>query len=213
MPDEKPGGEWSPRQDAMDRFERMVDVQVRTLDGIDTKAAELMRLLAVLLGVVLTGISLLSEFENVTVTVDSVPLVVSVAVGVGGLLSSLGFAIITYLSSRFGYGVGPGVAEYVANNDVGREEYAGIMLRGYADIISENREVVRANSRRFRTSLTALLIALASLALSVLYVVTDLGTVAEFGVLLPVFTSVGVVARYILGGGYLTRNPQPNDNE
>jgi uncharacterized membrane protein len=87
------------------------------------------------------------------------------------------------------------------------------MLRGYADIISENREVVRANSRRFRTSLTALLIALASLALSVLYVVTDLGTVAEFGVLLPVFTSVGVVARYILGGGYLTRNPQPNDNE
>jgi hypothetical protein len=213
MPDVESGDEWSPKQDAIDRFERMVDVQVQTLNEIDTKAAELMRLLAVLLGVVLTGLSLIPEFKTLALEVDSVPLVVAAAIGVGGLLSSLGFAIITYLSSRFGYGVSPGVAEYVANNDVPGDEYAGIMLRGYADIIPENREVVQANSRRFRNALTALLVALASLVLAVLYVVADIGLAAEVVLLAGGYTAVTVVVGYILSGGYLIRSPQTHDNE
>lgn len=213
MPNDEGSEEWSPKQDAIDRFERMVDVQVQTLNDIDTKAAELMRLLAVLLGVVLTGVSLIPEFKALTLTVDSAPLVVSAVVGVGGLLLSLGFAIITYLSSRFDYGVSPGVAEYVANNEVTGEEYAGIMLRGYADIIPDNRDVVRANSRRFRNALTALLVALASLALAVLYIVGEFTLATELVVLVSVYGAVAVVTGYILSGGYLVRNPQTEDNE
>lgn len=197
----------SPKVEAVERFERMIDVQIETLNGIDDKAEYLTRFVGVLIGVVLTGLSLIPEFDGVALDTDSLPMLVSIFVGIVALLSTLGFSIITYLSSKFEYGVSASVAEHFASSDLTEDEYAELMLRGYADIIPKNREVVRVNSRRFRNALTSLLVGLGCLSQATLFVVVDLPIRVRYAILVSGFLVLGYVLRYILGEEYLTLDP------
>lgn len=194
----------SPKANAVDRFERMIDVQIETLNSIDDKAEYLTRFVAILLGVVLTGLSLVPKFDGVTLTTNSFPMLVSVFVGVIALLSTLGFSIITYLSSKFKYGVSPSVAKYFADTDITEEEYTELLLRGYADILSQNRDVVRVNSRRFRNALASLLAGLGCFSQATFFLVVKIPVFTKYLALFGGFAVLGYVIKYVLDEEYLT---------
>lgn len=203
----------SPKLEAVERFERMVDVQIETLNGIDDKAEYLTRFVGILLGVVLTGLSLIPKFDGVSLTAGSLPMLVSVFVGVVALLSTLGFAIITYLSSRFKYGISPSVANYFAEVDVTEEEYTELLLRGYADIIPRNQRVVRVNSRRFRNALASLLAGLGCLSQATFFLVVEMAIYAKYIVLTSGFVVLSYILHYVLSEDYLILESEMRDNE
>lgn len=203
----------SPKIEAVERFERMIDVQIETLHGIDDKAEYLTRFVGVLLGVVLTGLSLIPKFDGVSLTVESFPMLVSGFGSVLALLCTLGFSIVTYLGSEFKYGVRSDVAEYFADTDVTEDEYAELLLRGYADTIPKNETVVRVNSRRFRNALASLLAGLGYLSLATFFLVIELPTYGKYLALFVATFALGRILTYVLSEEYLTLDRELDDNE
>lgn len=203
----------SPKIEAVERFERMIDIQIETLNGIDDKAEYLTRFVGVLLGIVLTGLSLVPKFDGVSPTVESFPMLASVFGSVLAFLSTLGFSIITYLGSKFRYGVSASIAEYFADADITEEEYTELLLRGYADTIPKNERVVRVNSRRFRNALASLLVGLGCLSLATFFLVVELPVFWEYVTLLVASLALGQILKYVLGEEYLTLDRESANNE
>lgn len=196
--------EEKPKQDAIDRFERMMDIQVSTLEEIDSKAARLISFVGVLLGAIAT-VSRLLPAENLSfIDSSSYAGAIALLVGIFGLLLTLVYATITYLSSEFKYGLEANVAEVFANVEtLPPEEYKNIVLRGYADTIKMNEPVVKANARRFRYALAALVGSLFSLVFSAVFYVIDLADTTELTALLFGSIVVGSLCIYIRDEGYL----------
>ena len=138
--------------DAVDRFERMVDIQIETVTDIDSKAEHLSRLIAILLGVILAAASVIPEFDGLEAGVSSGPVLSTLIFGVGALLVSLSISIITYLSSNVDFGPKEGVAEYFASVDVSQTEYTEIFLRGYADALANNERIMEVARLKPRPS-------------------------------------------------------------
>lgn len=154
---EPPTVDIDPPADLLDRYDNMVATQVETINEIDQKAATTMRIIAILLGVVLSGLTILVNAQIVTEILRSPVATVWFIAGLLLLLLSLAWAIYTYLSSRFLYGPGITWGVALAENRVPPENYADNLLIGYSQALDTNRKVVRVNSRRFRNSLIALL--------------------------------------------------------
>lgn len=146
-----------PPADLLDRYDDMVATQVETINEIDKKAATTMRVIAILLGVVLSGLTILVNAEIITEILQTPVALIWFVAGLFFLFFSLGWAIYTYLSSRFLYGPGINWGLVLAKNRVPPENYADNLLIGYSQALETNREVVRINSQRFRNSLIALL--------------------------------------------------------
>lgn len=146
-----------PPADLLDRYDDMVATQVETINEIDEKAATTMRVIAILLGVILSGLTILVNARIITEILRSPVALIWLITGLFFLLFSLAWAIYTYLSSRFLYGPGISWGHVLANDRVPPENYADTLLIGYSQALSTNREVVDVNSRRFRNSLIALL--------------------------------------------------------
>lgn len=195
-----------PRVDAADRLERVIDAQIATLDGIDTKAQYVTRLVAILLGVVLSVLSLANRqglLSEPTVTIHAV---VAFGIGVAALLLSMTAAVVTYLSSRFESGLHPNVG-YVLSHpeyEVDVEAHFRRVVGNYGHIIEQNDQVVQTNAKRFRLTLLLLLVGVLYLSLSVFFYFTMVGV---WSARLAIFLSLGVVVGlswYVLGGNYLT---------
>lgn len=206
--------DFSPRVDAIDRFERNLDVQVQTLENIDDKASSLIRFLGVLLGVMLAAVRVLPSDGAETLTWVSGTWVLPLAVGVVSLFTSLGLSIVAYLSSEFRYGLRADVAEWMADqDDLTRETYTEIVLRGYRDVLEQNEPIVQANAARFRDSLVALLLGLVALAVSTFFYLVDLGAPAEYLLLLAAAVLGWGLARYIRDQEYLRPDEQSRTDD
>lgn len=64
----------SEKLDALDRYERMIDVQIQTLNGIDNKAEYLTRYLAILIALLFTGASFVLDIGVADGFVSELPL-------------------------------------------------------------------------------------------------------------------------------------------
>jgi hypothetical protein len=185
----------------------MLDIQVSTLDGIDTKDARLISFVGVLLGVIATAARVVPSVTSNTGLIDhgSIAGAFALVGGVIGLLVSLVYATVTYLSTKFDYGLSANIADALAREDeVHRRTYRTIVLRAYADSIRENKPVVDKNARRFRYALAALVGALFSFMFSAGYYLIRLPEPAE---LLTAFFGaifVGSLCLYIRDEAYLT---------
>lgn len=205
-----------PRQDAIDRFERMLDVQVSTLNGIDDKSARLINFVGVLLGVIATVARILPRVTDDSTFIDggSVAGAFALVVGVVGLLISLVYATVTYLSTQFDYGLSANIADALAREqDVQPETYRTVVLRAYADSLRENRPVIDRNARRFRYALAALVGALFSLMFSVGYYLIRLPDSVELLTLFLGIVVVGSLCVYIRDEAYLTTDGEPESKE
>lgn len=156
-PDDVPPVDINPSVDLLDRYDDMVATQVETINDIDEKAATTMRVIAILLGVILSGLTILVNAEIITEILRSPVALIWLITGLFFLLVALAWAIYTYLSSRFLYGPGIKWGLVLAENRVPPENYTDNLLIGYSQALDANREVVQVNSRRFRNSLIALL--------------------------------------------------------
>lgn len=190
--------------DAIDRYERMVEKQVRTIESIDDKAAAVARLVGVLFGLVLTGLSVVHEFGSGSSISGSGPVLLSTAFGVSGLFVCILFAVFTYLSSSFDYGPTKRLGAFVATYSVDDEEYKSVVLAGYYHAIETNEAVIVTNARRFQRSLVALLCGLLFVATAVGLVVGESGVVVGYGVVLVTLGIAVVTATYIVREEYLT---------
>lgn len=202
--------------DAAERLERVMDVQIATLNGIDEKAEHVTRLVGVLLGVVLSVVSLAVRAESIRLASPSMTTLLAFGVGVSGLLLSMIAAIVTYLSSKFEVGINRAVGRLLSRRDyeIEQEAYARRTLGAYSHSIGRNKRVIAENARRFRWALVFLVVGVVYLALSAaLYVSGTIPAASRRPLLASVVraavgagTSLAVagVAWYVLSGRYLT---------
>ncbi|PSQ64850.1 MAG: hypothetical protein BRD24_09145 [Halobacteriales archaeon SW_9_67_24] len=200
------------RADAVDRLERVIDTQIDTVDDFDQKAAYVTRFVGVVLGLVLTAVSLASRFGGGD-PATQLPAVAAVAGGVVRLVAAVAGAIVTYLSSRVVVGLHPHAARAIADGEYGGDEYNTLLLRAYADAVERNRQVLSANARRFRWTLVALLVGIAYLAMAALLFALAPSGMWGWIVLIAGTVAIGVVAWYLLTGRYLRPGSENSGNE
>lgn len=189
----------------------MLDIQISTLEGIDAKAARLISFVGVLLGVIATAARVVPTIAANGDRIDdgSIAGALALVVGVVGLLVSLVYATITYLSTKFDYGLSADVADALAREDeVHRQTYRTVVLRAYADSIRENRPVIDRNARRFRYALAALVGALFSLMFSAGYYLIRLPETVELLSLFFGAVLVGSLCLYIRDEAYLATDEE-----
>jgi protein-S-isoprenylcysteine O-methyltransferase Ste14 len=195
--------EITPEGDLLDRYERMVQTQVETVNGIDDKAATTMRVVAVLLGVLLSLLTFFVDGSGVEITVDTVVPVLWVATGVAGLLASLAGCLYTYLSSRTLFGPNAELGDVLSLNRVTLDDYRTHLLGGYAKAIRTNREVIRTNSRRFRNTLLLMIYGLVGVSTGLSLFITNISVPMDIVVTVGVLLVVGAFSVYILQERYM----------
>ena len=186
------------------RYESMVRIQVETLDGIDDKAAYTARLVALLVGVVLTGVSIVISSDILALSTETGAAFLTIALAVVAFTTSMIFAIFTYLSSRFEYGPSPDAGRTLAKKNISEDRYKEMMLRTYADVLESNYSVVVDNNERFETSLTALLVGILFLFATGVLLALPGGVLADALILL-VFAGLSIrISLFILDQEYIT---------
>lgn len=190
------------RFDLIDRFERNVDMQASLLGEIDAKAGRVARLIALVLGVVVSALSIGVQLGTGPPEVTA-PTLVTFGLGIAGLTISMAGAIITYLSSNIGLGVHPASAINLEEPSIDRTTYSRLVMNSYANTLERNWRVLDANAIRLRVTLASLVVGTSYLALAVLlyvavetergqWITTGIGSLAILGV-------VG----FVLSGRYL----------
>lgn len=204
-----------PYLDAADRLERVIDTQIATLDGIDTKAEHVTRLVAILLGVLLTLVSVSARLDSVDAVPPPPPVTLAAVGGVGSLVPAMTGGIVTYLSSRVEMGLHADVGHALSNPGFETTEARHLrrVLGTYGHAVERNRAVIETNSRRFRLTLVCLLVGVSLLSVAASLLVGDIrGAAAWFG-LSAAATCIGVVGWYVFTGRYLTLDGQTRANE
>lgn len=199
--------------DLLRRYEQMIETQIETINGIDDKAANTGRLIGVLSGLLLTAASIAVSTNAIAFTEATVGAFLMLGIGIVALFTSLVFAIITYLSSKFVYGPPAGLGEHMADYRVNSQEYRDALLRGYSTGISANRRVVDENSRRFKWCLTALLVALLFLFGSGILLVLPENHLPDGAVILGFTIIALLLVWYIVREEYLTLEDEHTGNE
>lgn len=197
--------EMTPRLDAADRLERVIDAQSATLERIDTKTERIARLLGILLGLVLSSLSLGVQLAGVAMASLSLPARVSFLVGIGFLLLALAGAIITLLSSRYEIGLGHGAGALLSQSGykVSMETHLRRVLGTYAESVKVNYRIIEVNARRLRRTLISFLIGLLYLTVSAVFILTGIPETVEWslvGLTIPLASGLGWV---ILSRRYL----------
>lgn len=207
-----------PYIDAADRLERNLDVQSTTLNEIDKKAAHVTRLLGILIGLVLSVVSIglkLGADGDGGLPSIALQTFLSFTFGVTFLVLSMAAAIVTYLSSKFKIGLNSTAGHLLQNPDynTNTEQHIRRVIGTYAYNIDRNREVIETNSKRFRRTLVLLLLGVAYLATAgILFVGLRDGLLA-WGVFGVTTLASAVLAWYILSGRYLTLENENHGNE
>lgn len=204
--------DFDPEVDLLQRYEQMVQTQVETINSIDDKAARVSRLIGLLVGVVLSAVSLLVA-SDVGITTNGTLFLAHLFVSGAALVVALAQAIVTYLSSTFEYGPPSELGSFMSKYNVTAQDYKSQLLGGYSSTVRRNREVVVTNARRFQRCLASFLIGIIfAVTASVVLVGTPsivIGVVASW---LAVYASVFLVY-YVTQEEYLTLDRQSLTDE
>lgn len=197
-----------PHLDTVNRLERNLDEQIATLREINDQAEHVTRLLAILLGVFVSALSIgvrYRWFGDVHSPPSGEALLLFV-LGVGALLFSMGAAIITYLRSRYRIGLQATAGRLLKDPEYDAEMGRHIrrVLGTYAYNIERNTAIIEANSRRFRWSLLSLLVGILWIIVAVALFVGAIDGVAAGVVALIAVLGASAVSWYVLSDRYLT---------
>ncbi|WP_125919997.1 hypothetical protein [Haloparvum sedimenti] len=196
--------ETDPNDDLLDRYETMVEKQIDTVDEIDKKAATSMRVLAVIVGALLSlFIFFGGEEASITFSPTTAAPLVWIAFGIAGLLTSFAFCIHTYLSSRMLFGPKAVLGEVLASNRVDPKDYQSALLRGFATAIDTNKEVIRVNSRRFKRALLAFWIGVVGLGSGFGLLFFGVSLTKDLLLSVPVLAVIGYYSFYIIQEKYM----------
>ena len=198
-----------PYRDTADRLENQIQTQIDTIEGIDTKAEHLTRLIGILIGLVFSVLSLVVNADTIQLTQTTSGTRIAFLLGVVCLLAAMGAAMVTYLNSRYRAGIHHSVGYYVSNKEQSLDFDVHIkrVCGSYASVIEQNRTVIEVNSIRFRRALYLLLVGVLFLATAgSIY----LGGVSEsqswYGIIVAGLLAL-LIAWYFFTGRYLTLEP------
>lgn len=185
---------------------RVIDNQVQTLNDIDDKAARLLRINLVLLGIILTGISLAVDTGAGSESLQEVSDLYNKYTigGVVMLLLSTGVAAVTYTSSSLQAGVSANDLRMFLDNDFDDRANLEGLVEGYSEWIEYNYEVNAKNAPLGTLTLLLLIFAMTSLSLGVYRAIAGgpnevmLAALALLSVVVIYFTGfVGQIRRYL----------------
>lgn len=190
------------RFDLVDRFERNVDLQASLLGEIDEKAGYVARLVALVLGVVVSALSIGVRLGTGPPEA-TIPTLVAFGLGIAGLVVSMSGALVTYLSSKIKLGVHPASAIALEEPSIDRTTYSRLVMNSYANTLEKNRRVLDVNARRLQFTLASLVVGTSYMALTALlyvaietervqWITTAVGSLVIFG-----------IAGFVLSGKYL----------
>ena len=177
-------------------------MQASLLGEIDAKAGRVARLIALVLGVVVSTLSIGVQLGTGPPQA-TVPTLITFGLGIAGLMISMSSAIITYLSSNIKFGVHPASARTLDELSIDRTTYSKLVMNSYANTLERNWRVLDANAKRLRITLASLIVGTSNLALTALlyvtigtergqWMTTGIGSIAIFG-----------IAGFVLSGRYL----------
>lgn len=193
----------------------MIDAQSATLERIDDKSGQIARLLGILLGVVLSSVSLSTQLTGVSFTSLSTPTRLSFLLGTGFLLLSLAGASVTLLSTRYETGLGYATGKLLSRTDyeVSSERHLRRVLGTYAHSVRTNRRIIAVNARRFRRALLSFLVGLLYVTLTPTLLVADAPEIVAWVVLgLTVPPAIGM-GWFVLSDRYLPIQQEVISNE
>ena len=207
-----------PYVDAADRLERTLDAQLQTIRNIDSRAGFVIRIVAILLGVIVSAASILATLSvnsGTRMVVFTPVALISALAATSGLLGAMVAAIITYLSSNPAAGL-----EYQTANLLSSSEYETDLkthlrrtLGVYAYDLRVNGRVIQVNAARFRLSLVLLVTGLIYGTLSAILVVAQTGSLLlEIGLFVGLSAIIGVLVWYVLTERYKVERPEPETN-
>ena len=123
--------------DATEEARKTIDHQIQSLDDMDSKAVRILRLNVLVLGLLLTGLSIASPADGISLSyLDSAYLFV----GLGCIFASTAFAALTYTASEFYPGVDADDLNTIIFEDFTRRELNIVLSNSYAEWIEFNDE-------------------------------------------------------------------------
>lgn len=184
-----------------EKYDRMVESQLSALTNVDTNAWRAARLIGILLGILLTGLSIVAQGENPTVTFS--PAVLSFLIlGVISLLMSLVFAAVSILNVAVGYGPGTHLTDGLTDGDVSPEAYPGIVSKNLAKNIEKNNRVLASKADKLRYTYNFLIIGLVAFSTGVGFLITTPGWTGVVAVSLVSVLVMLAISDYILRKKY-----------
>lgn len=157
-------GEVTALEASNQQARKTVDTQIRNLGDIDTRAARILRLNAVLVGLILTALSATARL--VSLETASI-LNVYVGTGVVLLLVSTGVAGVLYTASRLRVGVTPEDLVTTLEEDLDHRELQLVLAKSYAAWIEYNARAELQSTFFLTMSVLLVVASLAYLSLGV----------------------------------------------
>ncbi|WP_424005634.1 hypothetical protein ACOZ4I_20400 (plasmid) [Haloarcula salina] len=160
------------RIDLADRYDRMVESQLTALSNVDTNAWRAARLIGILIGIMLTALSVVARTGGAGITIT--PYALSFfAVSIVLLLISLFFAAISILNVQVGYGPGTQLADGLNDGSVAAQDYPGFVSKSLSKNIETNKTVLKSKANKLRYTYNFLIIGLITFSAGVWLLVTD----------------------------------------
>lgn len=160
----------SARRDLADRYQSMVNTQFTALSNFEDKAWRTVRATVALIGVYLTGLSLLIRFGSSNVGVGLLD-VLPALLGTMSLICSLYFSILVLASTKVGFGPSKKLGTKMNEQNLSETDYDGLLLRNYWSAIQANWVAIGEKSVHLRRSLACLLFGLVQVTLGLFFVI------------------------------------------
>lgn len=200
------GGEQaiSSKRDLANRYQSMVADQFQSVSNFEDKAWKAIRANIALIGIYLTGLSVLLRTSDSTPSIaliDTPP----VLIGIVALFASLVYAIIVMLGIKIGFGPSTDTAESLIKSELEVDEYDSIIVTNYAKTVNSNWGVLEDKSTRLRKSFALLVVGLTEMSLGLLFIISPSHPrIVEIkaGSFIVVSAIAGYIAYYLWTKGY-----------
>jgi hypothetical protein len=189
------------QKDSVERLERVIDIQVETASSIDEKSQYIIRITAIIFGVLIAAVQLSDDVFGVDPTEATFPFYITLLGGGILLLFAIFWSALSYSGSNLYTGISPRTGTFVANNEVRYGQHMEEILVLYANMAEANEETIRTDSMLMTRGLACLLAGLVFLGFGAAPLIFDSSPLFEWIV-------VGLVAIISLSSGYLILNKE-----
>jgi uncharacterized membrane protein (DUF485 family) len=202
-PDSNENPEFDEAIDSLDRFERIIDVQLSLIDALDETAVNVVWYTMLLVGAVFTALSVVSRSDALALNEVGVVPRVAFFVGVAGLVVAASMAVVTFVvtsvSSRRTYGPHPSWGDAVAEKTVRSPQYERLLLAGYAFAVRRNRQTVAVYVQQLHWTLGALFVGLIYSSLAGVLLVFDRSFPVELSIVIATTVVTGLYGHRAFG--------------
>ena len=195
----------------VERYERVVESQLSALTNVDTNAWRAARLIGILLGILLTGLSIVAQGD--TEVTFSLPALLFFTVGIMSLLLSLLFATVSILNVEVGYGPGTDITDGLTNGEISSEGYPAVVSKSLANSIKKNKTVLSSKADKLRYTYNFLIVGLVSFSTAGSFLIISPSTGGVIAVIVCSIAAMISVSHYIINKKYESENNRDDEDD